>query len=248
MPIAASDLKAYQAANHAEDDASTQGGAIDTTGLVEFTDLAADDDLEAVSSNAGDTMNLTIHARSPAGAIVNETKALNGTTAVIFSTIGVVERFMKALLASAATGTITIRRSVGGATVATLPPGKLKVRRLFYDSASDPSVQKIRYEKVPLKNEHPTLQLNAAEIKLTADPSGTIRVGCAPSKNDSATVANRLTAPASVTFVDDNVSQSVPTGGMAATDVIGVWVEMTLAAGNAPVKSTFTLQLSGKSI
>ena len=179
MPIVAADLKAFGTANHAEDDTATQGGAIDTVKRVEFTPIAANDDLEALSDNAGDTMTLTITARSTAGAIVSEGLALTGLTAVIFTTIGVIERFMKAILASAATGTITIRRSVGGATVATLVPGETEVRRLFYDSASEVAAT-TRYEKFFMKNDHGSLTLNSAAIELTADPAATIRIGGAP--------------------------------------------------------------------
>jgi len=247
MSIAATDLKAFQAASHAEDDVSTQGGAISTTGKVEFTQLAANDDLEALSDNAADTMNLTITGRNTAGAIVSETKALNGVTAVIFSTIGVIERFLKALLASAAAGTVTIRRSVGGVTVATLEAGILRTRIFFYDSASGAS-QKIFYEKFFLKNTHATLTLTTAAVKLTADPLAIIRIACATAVDDTGTVTNRLTAPGGVTFVDDNVSQSVPGGVLAAASAIGVWVEMTLAANDTPKRSTFSTQLSGNTV
>jgi len=247
MPIAATDLKLYGTANHAENDTATQGGAISTVKKLEFTQIAANDDLEALSDNAGDTMNLTITARSTAGAIVSETKALTGTTAAIFSTIGVVERFLKAVLASAATGTITIRRSVGGATVATLAPGQTEARLVFYDAASE-SGSTTRYEKGFFKNEHGSLTLNSAAIKLTADPSAVIRVGSAPSKGDTATATNRKTAPASVTFVDDGVSQAIPTGALAAGETIGVWFELALAADAAAAKSSLTVELSGTTI
>ncbi len=244
MPIVAADLKAFGAANHAEDDTATQGGAISTVKRVEFTPIAADDDIEAISDQAADTMNLTITARSTTGAIVSEVKALTGTTAVIFSTIGVVERFMKGILASAATGIITIRRSVAGATIATLEVGETEVRRLFYDAASE-SAETTRYEKVFLKNDHGTLTLTNAEIELTADPAATMRIGGAPSVDDSATIADRKTAPASVTFVDDSVSQAVPGDQLAAGEAIGVWAEMIRGASAAAIKDTFTVQLAG---
>jgi hypothetical protein len=247
MPIAASDLKAYQAANMPEADTTTTGGAIATAGLVELTDVAANDDLEALSDNAADTMNLTLTGRNAAGAIVSETKALTGTAAAIFSTLGVIERFLKALLASAAAGTITIRRSVAGATVGTLAPGKTSTRRLFYDSASEAGAT-TRYEKAFMKNEHATLTLTNAALKLTADPAATIRIGAAPSVDDTATVTNRKTAPASVTFVDDGVSQGVPGGSLAAGAAIGVWAEMVRGAGAAAVKNTFTVELSGTTV
>lgn len=246
MPILSTDLKAYQAANHAEDDASTQGGAIATAGSVEFTDIAAVDNIEVLSDGA-DVRNITLTGRNAAGAIISEVIALAG--AVAQASVNQYERLLKAVLASAdGARTVTIRRATGDTLIATLGPNITSTRRLFYNSASDPSVQTIRYEKFFLKNTHATLQLNSAAVKLTADPSATIRIGCAPSKGDSATIANRLATPASVTFVDDNVSQSVPTGGLAAGEAIGVWAEMTLGAGAAAVKSTFTVQLSGTSV
>ncbi len=244
MPIAASDLKAFGAANHAEDDIATQGGAISTVKRVEFTPITANDDIEAISDNAADTMNLTITARDTAGSIVFETLALTGTTAVIFSTIGVVERFMKGILASAAVGVITIRRSVAGATIATLEIGETEARRLFYDAASEVGAT-TRYEKVFLKNDHATLTLTNAEIELTADPAATIRIGGAPSVDDTATIADRKTAPASVTFVDDSVAQAVPSNQLTAGQAIGVWAEMLRGAGAAAIKDTFTVQLAG---
>lgn len=244
MPITAAELKAYQAANMPENDTATTGGAIAATGLVEFTDLAANDDLEALSDNAADTMNLTITGRNAAGAIVSETKALTGTTAAIFSTLGIIERVMKIVLASAAAGTITVRRSVAGATVVQLPAGKTSTRRLFYDSASEAG-STTRYEKFFYKNENATLTLNAAALKLTADPAATVRIGGAPSVDDTATVTNRKTAPASVTFVDDGVSQNLPGAALAAGSAIGVWAEMVRGAAAAAIKNSFTVELSG---
>ncbi|KKM01803.1 hypothetical protein LCGC14_1790790 [marine sediment metagenome] len=244
MPIAASDLKAFGAVNHAEDDTTLQGGAISTVKRIEFTPIATDDDIEAISSQAADTMNLTITARDTAGAIVSETLALTGTTAVIFATIGIVERFMKGVLASAATGVITIRRSVAGATIATLEIGETEVRRLFYDAASEVGVT-TRVEKVFLKNDHATLTLTNAEIELTADPAATIRIGGAPTVDDTATVANRKATPASVTFVDDSVAQAVPGNELTAGQAIGVWAEMIRGASAAAIKDTFTVQLAG---
>ena len=44
MPIVASDLVAYAAANMPEDESSTVGGAIDTDNRVVFTDIAATDE------------------------------------------------------------------------------------------------------------------------------------------------------------------------------------------------------------
>lgn len=237
------DVKCFASANMPEADTTASGGAIDTTTLVEFTDLATNGTLEVLSSSAADTMNLTIVGRDAGKAIASETKALNGTTVVSFTTT--LERLLKATLASAAAGTITIRRSGGGATLATLAAGQLKVRRLFYDAASEAGAT-TRFEKVFFKNTHGVDTLSAAAVVLSADPAATVRIGVAAAKGDTGSVANRKTSPG-VTFVDDGVSQAVPTSVLAAGETIGVWVEMARGANAAAIKNTFTMQLSGTS-
>ncbi len=93
MSISATDLIFYASANKPTDDTSAGGGAIDTLERVTFDDVAANDDLEVVSSNAADTtQQITVTARLPSGAVSQQTVTLNGTTAVILSTLGVVER------------------------------------------------------------------------------------------------------------------------------------------------------------
>lgn len=242
----ATDIKTYAAVSRPEDDTSLTGGAIDTGALVEFTALAANDTLEALSDNAADTMNLTIHGRDAGGARVSEVRALAGVTPVAFST-NTLERFLKAVLASAPAGTITIRRSGAGATVATLLPGKTSVHRLFIDSASEAGAT-TRFEKLFFKNEHATETLNSAEIELTADPSSSVRIGVATAKDDSATITNRKAAPAGITFVDDGVKQSVPGGTLAAAEAVGVWAEFSRAGGAAGLKTSFSVTASGTSI
>jgi hypothetical protein len=244
MPITAADLKGFLAANMPENDTGTSGGGISTAGKFEITDLAANDALEALSSNAADTMTLTLTGRNAAGAIVSETKALTGTTVVSFTVLATIKDFLKALLASAAAGTITVRRAGAGATVCTLEPAVTKAIRLFYDSTSESGIT-LRYEKVYYKNTHGTLTLTSAAIKLTSDPAARYRIGGAPSIDDTGSVANRKTAPGSVTFVDDNVSQSVPTGQIAAGSGIGIWVEQNLPANDPAHDNTLSIELAG---
>jgi hypothetical protein len=245
MSIAASDLLIFQAANHAQDDAATQGGAIATAGKVEFTQLTANV-TPAMISDGADTRNCTITGRDATGAIVSETKALNGAVEVVFATT--FERMLKIVLASGdASRTVLVKQGSGGATRATLGPNITSQRALFYDSSSAAGIV-IRYEKFFFKQNHGTLTLNNAAVTLTADPAARIRVGCAPSKGDSATATNRITAPASVTFVDDSVAQGVPTGALAAGETIGVWAEENLPASDAANRTTFTAQLSGTTV
>ena len=244
MPIVANDLKAFLAANMPENDTATVGGAIDNAGKVEFTDLAANDTLR-MRSDGADTRVITVTGRDATGAIVSENFTLNGTTNVNGATT--FERILKVIADStSATRIVTIER-IGGTAVGTLDLNIGKIRRLFYDSSSEAS-STTRYEKIFMKNTHATLTLNSAAVKLTADPSASIRIGCAPSVNDSATAANRKTAPASVTFVDDSVSQGVPGGTLAAGAAIGVWAEFVRGSSAAAVKSTFTVELAGTTV
>lgn len=245
MSIAAADLKFYQAANHAEDDASIQGGAIATAGKVEFTQFTANAVAEVVSDGA-DVRTVTVHGRLATGARDSEAIVLTGAAPVAGAKTW--ERILKVVMsASDGARTVSVKQGAGGAVRATIEPNVTSARAFFIDSASG-AAQVIRYEKLFAKNTHGTLTLNSAAIKLTADPAARIRVGAAPSKADAATTANRISAPASVTFVNDNVSQGVPTGALAAGETIGVWSEQDLPASDAANRSSFTLEISGTTV
>lgn len=245
MPITANDLILYASANMPMNDTDPSGGAIDTTIRPAFTQMTANAQIAVVSDGA-DTRQITITGRKPDGSLVSETLTLNGTTEVL-STL-TYERLLRAVLATTdAARTVTIRQGAGGATLATIPPGEKGVTATFIDSASS-DVTENRYEKVFFRNSHATLTLNSAKVTLTGDPAGKIRIGLASAKNDNGQVTNRKTAPAGVTFVDDNVALDVPGNTLEAGSAIGVWVNQTLNAGDAPVRSTYTLRLSGTSV
>jgi hypothetical protein len=189
---------------------------------------------------------VTIEGRNAAGVILSEANALNGTTPVLFA--GTYERILTVTIASASgTRTVQVKQGAGGTVRATIGINETSRTAFFRRSASESGIV-IRYEKEFVKNTHGSLTLNSAVLKLTADPDARIRMGGAPSVNDTATVTNRKTAPASVTFVDDNVSQAVPGGILAAADRIGVWIEQNLSAADAPHRTTFTVEISGTSV
>lgn len=243
MSIVASDLRFHCAASMPENDTGTSGGAIDTAARPEFTQLSANAVTAALSDGA-DTRNLTITGRNAAGAIVGETIALNGVTEIVFTTT--LERWLKWVLASSSgTRIVTVKQGSGGTTRGTIGLNETTRRLLFYDSASDPSSIKIRYEKVFALNAHATLTLTSAKVTLTADPAARIRIGLATTLNDTGSVTNRLTAPGGVTFVDDSVAQNVVGGALAAGDKQGTWIEQNLPAADPAQKSTFTLELFG---
>lgn len=242
MSIVAADLLGFLSANMPENDSGTSGGAISTAGKFEITDIAATDNIEAVSDGA-DARNITIVGRKADGTIASETIALNGATFI--TTANQYERVLKVTLASADAGrTVTVRRATGDTLICTLGPNITKQIRLFYDSTSEAS-QAIRYEKVFMKNNHGTLALTAAALKLTSDPAARYKIGGDTAVDATVSVANRKTAPGSVTFVDDNVSQSVPTGQLTAGQAIGVWVQQDLPANDPAHKNSLTIELSG---
>ena len=246
MPIATSDLILYASADTPEDDAAQAGGAIDLLRRLDFTQIAANDDIEALSDNAGDTQSSTLDARNLAGAIVSETKTMTGVTAIIYSVIGIVERVLKFELASVAIGTITVRRSVAGLTVRDVPVGERGFEIFFYDSASE-SGATIRYQKAFYLNNHGSLTLNNAAVILTADPEAIMDFALGTAKDDSETTTNRTTAPAAVSAFDD-ASKSVPSTTLEAASAIAVWIRMQLIADDTPKRNTFTSELSGTSV
>lgn len=242
MSVVAGDLIKFQSAVHADDDDDANvGGAINTAGRLDQLVLAAADDLEALSDNAGDTtQTITVVGRNAAGEIVTEgPHTLTGTTPVAMGAT-VFERVLKVTLSASAAGTVTLRRGSAGATVVTLPPGITSQRSLFYDSASE-ATEVPRYEKETWRNGNGTNTLNAAKFKLTADPQARVKIGV--ENSDNQTTADRLTAPSGVTFVDDGVEIDITS--LAAGADKGLWIEQRLPADDPAFLSTFTTELAG---
>lgn len=242
MPIAAADLIEHLAANMPEDDTSTVGGAIDTAARNDLTQLTATSVIAAISDGA-DTRTLTVTGRLASGAIDTEALVLTGAVEVVGAKS--FERVLKLVMSAGdASRTVTVRQGAGGATRATITPNETTRRILFLAAASEAGAT-VWYEKTFKRNSHGTLALTTAAVKLTADPSAKLEIGLATAKGDTVTSANRKTAPAGITFVDDNVSQAVPTGNLAAGEHIGLWWKLSLGAGDAPLKTTGTTELSG---
>ncbi len=244
MPVAA-DLVAYASLNMPDNDTATSGGGIDTKRRVDFTQMAANDTIEAVSTSASDTQNLTIEARKADGSVVSETKGLAGTTPVSFSNLGTVERILKADLASDAVGTVTVRRTTGPTTIRQVPPSERGFLMAFRKSASEASAT-TRYEKLFWKNTHASQALTSAAVKQNADPQGKIAHALATAKDDTGSVANRKSAPAGLTF--DDTDKGVPTGTLGAGEAIGVWLRLSLAANDVSFKDSYTTELAGTSV
>lgn len=239
----------YASQAHPVNDSAIVGGEIDPYRRLMFTDIAADDDIEVLSSSALDiSQAVIVKGRNPAGALVEETKQLNGTTAVIFSVAGVMERVISVELSAVAVGTVTVRRSVAGATISTIPIGELGFRRLFANAYPNASAGKNYYEKGHLKNIHPTQTFQNGTIVESADPQTIFTFTLDAAQDDDSTAANRLTAPSTAdtdpdTF--DGTSKAIPGSGLDPGASIGIWFKMTCAAGEAVFKDTYSLEIAG---
>ena len=96
MTVSQNELYFYGSANMPEDEASTVGGAVDTTKLVFFSDISPNGLMDYVSSSASDTAAvITVTGLDATGVSQAEAKTLNGTTLVNGSQT--FERLMKGI-------------------------------------------------------------------------------------------------------------------------------------------------------
>ncbi len=245
MPVEASDLVRYGAANHPVDDVSAVGGGIDLTKRPLDSQFAATARPEIVSGAAGDTMNVTIVGRIADGTIVTEAQALNGTTPVLFT--AEYQRIHTITLASATTGAVTVRQGASGPTRHTFAAGELVAFTWFQRSSSGPSAE-TRFEKAFWRNNHGSLALTEAKVTLLTDAASLYRVGLETAKDGSLSAGNRKTAPAGVTYFDDGVEINIPTGSLGPGEAIGYFVEQQLGADAPAAQTTLVTQISGATV
>lgn len=251
MSIVASDIVAYGSAVMPDDDATLNiGGAIDATTRVVFTDIVATDQVEILSDNAGDTtQTVTIYGRNAAGELVSEAETLNGVTPVTTDTV--FERILKITLSASATGTVTVRDQDTDAAIATIESGVTEIRRPFYAAAAEAAGGSARdyYEKIFIKNNHGTLTLTSAVISEQADPSGKITFALESSLNGSDTngaANNRQTVGDLSGYTFDSAAKNVANSqNLTAGSAQGVWLKLSLAAGDAAQNTSYTLRASG---
>jgi len=247
MGVVATDFGYYLGASIPEDDASAVGGAVQDAAsaggarIPIFTDISATGTIEALS-NGADARTLTTSYRRTSGLIVADVLQLAGTAPQASSQQ--CERFMKAeLSAKDAARTVTIRKDSDDVTIAVLKPNFRSVHRMFYGAVSSGS-QKVLYEGFYIQNDNGagSAALNCT-VTLISDPIGRLKLGLAAAKGNITAIANRLTAPGGVSFVDDNVAVAVPGANLADGERIWVWIEMTLAAAAVAAKSSWQVRI-----
>jgi hypothetical protein len=131
------------------------------------------------------------------------------------------------------------------------PDECLSVRRIFYDAAADgPGGSALVYnEKVFFKNCHATDDFTSAQIIESADPTGLVTFALETTLDGTGTngANNRKVAPVSGIGSYDSVDKSVTGGTLPATTAQGVWLKLSLAAGQGARNSSYTLGLIGNS-
>lgn len=142
--------------------------------------------------------------------------------------------------------------SSGGVALTGTSTQVLAITRLFATAAAQASggSQVIYYEKVFANNNNQATALTGAQIELLSEsptlPSGALLdLGLAAGLNDTATIANRQTAPAGVTFTTQPALISVPGGSLpasagagSATGAMAMWPRLTLPASTAAYKGS----------
>ena len=131
--------------------------------------------------------------------------------------------------------------------------------RSFSTSAADVPGGSSRtyYEKVFTVNNNTATALTGAQVEIASEtpslPSGALLdIGPAAGLNDTATVANRQTAPGSVTFTTQPALVNVPSPGNLPSGVApnfagaqAWWLRLTLPAGTAAYKGSADLRTQG---
>ena len=248
MAVVDADIIIYGAAVMPDDDVATQiGGAIDLTRRVVFVDVDPDGRIEMVSDNAGDTMNVTATYIKDDGTVTSETVALTGVVVATFA--DTIKTILKIVIASAATGSVTIQEFGAGDPIFIFNPGELEMRRVFYNALAEESGGAIKtyYDKFFIKNTNAADVLTSAQVVMLLDPIGVMSFALETvleGTTDNGVGNNRQVAPSAFTF-DSTTKNVANSGNLSSLGSQGVWVRLTLGAGTPATESSFTLRLAG---
>jgi hypothetical protein len=140
-----------------------------------------------------------------------------------------------------------------------IAPNQVKfITRLFSAVAADVPAGSARtfYEKVFTVNNNTATALTSAQVEVLSEtpslPSGALLdIGPSAGLNDTATIANRQTAPGSVTFTTQPALVNVPGGTLPSGSVPNSagaqawWLRLTLPPGTAAYKGFADLRTQG---
>ncbi len=250
MPVIASDIRIYAAANMPEDNTSTVGGAVNTGIRVVFDDVAVTGPIKCSGDATAGTGNLFVRGRNTAGSIISETVAINGTG--FTNTTNSYERLLDCRLdkPNMSGSVVTMYSNITGALIATLQAGVSGVRRPFYDAAADSAggSQRIFYEKVFVTNQNDVNALLTAQItEVSSGLFASINFAIESGTEGAQTVPRRTglnAVPTGVTVFGPGAT-SFPGTDLGTNENRGVWLQMTLAAGAAAANSFYQMQVTG---
>lgn len=252
MSVISTDLIFYGSKNMPENDTDPAGNIIDTSTRVVFTSgqLANlfNDTVDIVSNDSVDTQYVTVFGRNSYGSLLNGSGQLNGLTPVNIPTS--FERILKIVSGSGHNGTISVSMGVGSDVVATLESGVCTIRRPFYNVAAEAAggANKSIYEKIFLKNcNSANALLNCIVTEVSESPAlDIIDFAMCSGHNCSTSVANRLTAPTVIWQSGfSSFGKDIPDGDLNPSSGIGLWLKLTLDAGQSAQKMLYTMQVNG---
>lgn len=261
MPIVATDLKHYKAANHPSDDVSTVGGAIAATEILGAVVGEVFPSLSGAAQAAGGADELfyyksflknahaTLALQTAKVWVLNSLDQLSAPSQVRLQSTDNQDGSTKKVRLYGKVGTTITTEDVvlNGTTPVVSISTFVELYRAVILLVSDSSV---------------TTAIGDIQIKRDADAvllgiipgsgasgggtgyawaSAEVDVGLATSQNDSGTSTNRKTTPAGITFSRPNTESealSVPGTDLGAGSAIGVWWKWILKAGMVPPSSS----------
>jgi len=243
MSVSGADLVVYMALNKPTDDSSTAGGDINSYIRATFNDPTSAATVKIVSTSASDSQNVAITGRNSAGAITSETLGLSGTTTV--TSANTYERILTCVLSSGAAGVVTVSGN-GVNKIADIPATESGFCRPFYDATASSSASKTLYDKVFVKNNNSATTLNNATlVEVSSGLYSKINFGLENIKQGSQTISNRLSVPTGISGGYGAGPSGMVGDELAASDYQGVWLQLSLGAGEAAANSFYQVQVSG---
>ena len=261
MAVDAGQLIIYASSGMPEDDSAVTGGDINSGIRLQFDDLDASTTVTAYSSSRIDRNTLTVYGRNNAGSIVNEDITVSGTGLSLAGSTTFSGIFKASLSHSTGVGVVTVSGTSQN-IVATIPINESGFRLPFYAATADAGSSKTFYEKVFVKNRSGASTLNAANVIQVSDTgvSSKITFGLENGKacpgpfllsgvGPTGLVANRLTVPSHVDSFGSGTSGVWPsgTGNLEPTAYQGIWLKLSLDAGEGKIDSFYEIDASGMS-
>ena len=247
MSVNTSDLVVYTASNMPEDNTSLTGGAINSGIRASFDDPSSDTKIVVYSSQAADTTQiLSLTGRNPAGLVITESLLLSGTSHI--SSVYTYDRVLKTYLDTAAVGNVSVSGS-GVNKIATIPVGESGFRRPFYDATALAATAKTYYEKVFVQNRNSSSALNNAKVLEVNDGLYTkIAFALEDTKKADQTISNREAVPTGITGGFGAGPSGIVDNKLTTGDYQGVWLKLSMDAGEAATNSFFEVQISGTTV